>query len=91
MSARHGLLWAFALVTALACAGLAAAAALVPAPAGVIPVVAITSVMPPMLVTWHLANATTLRQRWNEDAAAAMSELRVALDELPEAEHPLGL
>ena len=91
MSPRHQLLWAFALVTALACAGLAAAAALVPAPAGVIPVVAITAVAPPMLVTWHLANATSLRQRWNEHAAAAMAELRVALDELPEAEHPLGL
>lgn len=81
--------WAFALVTAAACAGLAAAAALAPAPPAVIPLVAITCVAMPMLAGWQLPQRSLLRSR--RELRAALAQLRRELDELPEAPHPLDL
>ncbi len=93
MSRRHFFLsCAYAAVTALACAGLAAAAALVPAPVGVIPLVAICVVLPPMMATWHLATAVPgLNVHGDRHAATALAQLRRTLDALPETDHPLGL
>jgi len=79
--------WAFALATALACAGLAAAAALVPAPPGAIPMVAITCVAMPMLAGWQLPRAAPARHR--RELRAAVAQLRRELDALPEVPHPL--
>jgi peptidoglycan/LPS O-acetylase OafA/YrhL len=70
----------FAVVTVVACAGLFAAAALVPAPPAVLPLAALVCIGCPMLVAWHM--------RHTRDP---VGELRRSLDELPETEHPLGL
>ena len=77
----------FAAFTAVACAGLFAAAALVPAPPVVIPLVIIVCVSCPMAAAWHLpASLAALRRRNHEKALA---ELRRELDRLPETQHPL--
>jgi hypothetical protein len=81
-----------AVVAALACAGLCAAAILVPAPAGVVPVVAVCCVGCPMMSAWRLPPAITFfRTRQARHRAAALAELRRGLDQLPETDHPLGL
>ena len=76
---------AFALLVVLACAGLVSAAALVPAPPLVLPLIAIVSIGGPMTVTPELqAGIAALRRQ--RDAIAA---LRRNLAELPETTHPL--
>ena len=76
---------AFALLVVLACAGLVSAAALVPAPPLVLPLIAIVSIGGPMTVTPELqAGIAALRRQ--RDAIAA---LRRSLAELPETAHPL--
>lgn len=83
-----------AVVTAVTCAGLLSAAALVPAPPSVLPLVVIICVVCPMLAAWDLPRAVAgLRQhrRHGEDHARAVAELRAGLAELPETRHPLGL
>jgi hypothetical protein len=73
-------------VTAIACAGLFAAAALVPAPPVMIPLVIIVCISCPMAAAWHLpASFDTLRRRKH---AKALAELRRELDCLPETQHP---
>lgn len=71
-------------VTALVCAGLLAAAALVPAPPLVLVFVIIVSIGCPMAAAYEFARAVPALR----DPAA---ELRRQLDRLPETEHPLGL
>jgi hypothetical protein len=76
---------AFAVLVALSCAGLVSAAALVPAPPGVLPLVAIVSVGGPMVVTGELHAGIKALQRRRR----ALATLRRHLAELPETSHPL--
>lgn len=74
---------ASAAIIAVASAALIVAAALVPAPAGALPVVVIACVVSPMAATYELARTLAARR---EPGA----ELRRDLDSLPETPHPLG-
>ena len=71
-------------VTALVCAGLLAAAALVPAPPTVLVFVIVVCIGCPMAAAYELAHAVPALR----DPSV---ELRRQLDRLPETEHPLGL
>jgi len=71
-------------VTAVVCAGLLAAAALVPAPPMVLVIVIVVCIGCPMGAAYELAQAVPALR----DPCA---ELRRQLDHLPETEHPLGL
>jgi hypothetical protein len=87
---QHCLLTA---ATALACAGLLWAAALVPAPAAVLPFVVVICIACPMLAAWELPRAVAGFRHYRaqvQDSARALSELRAGLAELPETSHPLG-
>ena len=79
---------ATALATIVLCGALCAAAILVPAPAGVVPVVALCCVGMPIFATWELPSAIAVVRTRHR---AAMSELQRALAQLPEVDHPLGL
>ena len=84
---------ALAGVTALVCAGLLTAAALVPAPPVVLPLLAIVCIGCPMAAACELPAAlarlrTPARLPVDSRALAA---LRQQLDSLPETQHPLGL
>jgi hypothetical protein len=76
---------AFGLLVVLACAGLISAAALVPAPPLVLPLIAIVSVGGPMTVTPELQAGIAALRRHRD----AMATLRRNLAELPETAHPL--
>jgi arginine exporter protein ArgO len=78
---------AFAVLTALACAGLIAAAALVPAPPAVLPLVIAVGVALPMAAAWQ-ASASLAGLRLQK---RAVGDLRRELDRLPETGHPLDL
>jgi hypothetical protein len=92
-SRRQAVLVCFAaVVTALMCAGVCAAAVLVPAPATVVPVVVAVCVGCPMFAAWELPKAVSaLRMRRRKHDARALAALRRSLEQLPETEHPLGL
>lgn len=75
-------------LTALMCAGMCAAAVIVPAPTAVVPVIAVVSVACPMVGAWQLPAAVAALRRPRGDDA--LESLRRALDGLPETEHPLG-
>jgi hypothetical protein len=76
---------AFVAIVALACVALVTAAALVPAPPAVLPLVALVCVGLPMAATVELPGAiATLRSD-----ARALAALRRHLAELPETAHPL--
>jgi hypothetical protein len=87
------MLCAFVAVTALACAGLLAAAALVPAPPAVLPFLAVVCIGSSMVAGHELpvAIAGLRRTRRAPLDARALDTLRGELDELPETQHPLGL
>ena len=68
---------------AAVCAGLIAAAVLVPAPRVVLPAVVLVCVVGPIAAAFELARALAVLR---EPAA----ELRRELDRLPETPHPLG-
>jgi hypothetical protein len=79
--------------TAGACAALLLAAALVPAPIAVLPVVVAVCVACPMLAAWDLPRAFAGLRHHREriqDNARAVAELRAGLAKLPEAPHPRG-
>src|SRR4051794_16345753 len=80
-------------VTALVCAGLMAAAALVPAPPAALPVIALVCVGAPSLAALDvLVSVAVLRATRDRGLdKRALSELRRRLDRLPETRHPLGL
>lgn len=84
------------------CAGLIGAAALVPAPPVVLPLLIVVCVGCPMLVAGELSGSiAALRRgsRASHEASAltlpldqrALSQLCGQLDRLPETDHPLGL
>ena len=75
-----------AVASALASAALCAAAILAPAPAAVVPLVALICVGCPMFASWEVPVALTAL-RGNK----ALAALRESLDQLPEVDHPLGL
>jgi hypothetical protein len=83
---------AFMALTAFACAGLLSAAALVPAPPVVLPLIVTVCVVVPMVVACDSASAlAVLRTRWLRRRLdeRALGELRRDLDLLPETGHPL--
>jgi hypothetical protein len=90
---------AFTAVTATLCAALLAAAALVPAPATVLPVVALVCIGSPMFAVWDLSRRIAALRAVDASAVdvepaldrRAIADLRRALARLPETRHPLGL
>jgi hypothetical protein len=82
----------FAALTGLVCAGLLSAAALVPAPAPVLPFIVAVCVGYPMLAALQSSSSlAVLRQRLPRRRLdrRALLELRRQLDRLPETGHPL--
>jgi hypothetical protein len=83
---------AFTALSALACAVLMGAAALVPAPREVLPFVIVVCVGYPMLAAWRSSSSVAVlrhclpRRTLDE---RALGELRRQLDRLPEIRHPL--
>jgi hypothetical protein len=67
----------------MASAGLITAAALVPAPPVVVPLVVLVCVAGPIVSTFELARALAVLR-------GPAAELRRELDSLPETQHPLG-
>jgi hypothetical protein len=99
---RAVLLCAFAGLTALMCAGLLSAAALVPAPPAILPFLVLVCIGGPMVAACELPAAIAgLRQPHDGGRrrssrgpgldARALETLRRQLDQLPETQHPLGL
>jgi arginine exporter protein ArgO len=86
----------FVAVTGLICAGLLGAAALVPAPPAVLPLLILAGVGFPMAAAYELPGALAV---WRDRAHRlphpldedALDRLLLQLDGLPETEHPLGL
>jgi hypothetical protein len=70
---------------ALGCGGLVAAAALVPAPPGVLAIVLVVGIAYPMAASYQLRDAVVALRVHRR----VRSELRRALDALPEVAHPL--
>jgi hypothetical protein len=84
----------FTALTALTCAGLLSAAALVPAPPVVLPLIVTVSVVLPMMAACESIPAVAvLRARWSRRRLdeRAVGQLRRELDRLPETGHPLDL
>jgi hypothetical protein len=72
-------------------AGLCAAAILVPAPAAVVPLIALSCVVMPLLAGWRLPGAVSaLRGQPRRFGELSLAALRRELDRLPETDHPLG-
>jgi hypothetical protein len=87
-------LCAFAALTAVTCGGLLVAAALVPAPPAVLPLLAVICIACPMVAAWDLPQAVAGLRYHREraiDEAQALAEMRAVLARLPETSHPLGL
>jgi hypothetical protein len=76
-------------LAAVASAALFTAAALVPAPAVVLPLVVVVCIGFPMLAAWELS--ATRKHSHPPLDSRALARLRRHLDELPETRHPLGL
>ena len=81
---RAILVGVFAALATLVCGALLAAAALVPAPAEVLPFVIVTCLGCPMAGAYELARALAA-------VRDPQIELRRELDRLPETPHPLDL
>jgi hypothetical protein len=82
----------FTALSALTCAGLLSAAALVPAPPTVLPLVIAICVVYPMLAAFRSSSSVAiLRQHWPRRRLErrALEKLRRELDRLPEVGHPL--
>ena len=92
MVARHQLarVSVFSALAVIASAALFTAAALVPAPPAVLPLVLAVCIGGPMLGAWELRSTVTRRRRRPLDSRA-VAQLRRHLDQLPETQHPLGL
>ena len=71
-----------ALVTAIGCAALLAAAVLVPAPHAVVALIIVVAIALPMLAAWDLSRVCAAR--------LSLAELRRQLDRIPETPHSLG-
>ena len=85
--AHASLTCAFAILTVLACAGVFTAAALVPAPLAVLPVVVLVCAGGSIVAAFELRRALSVLRREGGEIAA----LRRQLEQLPETQHPLGL
>jgi hypothetical protein len=93
------LLCVYVALTALMCAGLLSAAALVPAPPVVLPFLVVVGVGCPMVAACELpaaiaglrATRRTGRERPRALDEGALETLRRQLDGLPETRHPLDL
>lgn len=81
----------FVALTALSCAVLLGAAALVPAPTAALPFAVIVCIACPMVVTLQVPRAIAALRRHRKMDSRALAELRRSLDQLPETKHPLGL
>jgi hypothetical protein len=88
----------FAGLTVLTCIGLFTAAALVPAPAAVVPLVVTVCIAGPMVAAWELRGAIAVLRRGETTTVPAppldshaVAALRRHLKQLPETQHPLGL
>jgi fucose permease len=77
-----------AAVSVLSSVALCAAAILVPAPAAVVPLVALICVGVPMSVSWEIPAAVAAMRARRGHRALAL--LREHLERLPEVDHPLG-
>ena len=93
---RAAMVCALAVGAALLAAGLLSAAILVPAPAAVLPLLGVVCVGFPMLAAWELARVDAALgglglalRRGRPLDERALSELRRALERLPETVHPL--
>src|SRR6187200_1347800 len=83
---------AFVTLTALMCGGLLCAAALVPAPPVVLPLLVVVCIGCPMAAACELPAAIAALRRTRRPSARgarALRTLRRELDALPEARHPL--
>jgi hypothetical protein len=78
-----------AVMTALVCMGVCAAAILVPAPAGVVPLVVTSCIGAPLFAGWEAPGALA-SVRADRSRRKALTRLRRSLDRLPEVEHPHG-
>lgn len=78
-----------AVVTALVCMGLCAAAILLPAPPAVVPLVVASCVGAPLFAGWE-APLALASVRADRSGRKALTRLRRSLDRLPEVEHPHG-
>jgi hypothetical protein len=84
----------FVALTAVMCAGLLSAAALVPAPPAILPFLVVICIGCPMVAACELPGALARLRRPGRVRAldsVAVDTLRRQLDSLPETEHPLGL
>jgi hypothetical protein len=89
---RHALAQcAFVAVTALMCAGLLSAAALVPAPPVVLPFIVLVGIGCPMVAACGLPGAIACLRGRRPIDTRTVAALRRQLDALPETQHPLGL
>jgi hypothetical protein len=82
-----------ALIVAM-CAGLVTAAALVPAPPAVVPLLAMVCIGCPMVAACELPAAIAALRRTGRARrldSGAVARLHRQLDSLPETQHPLGL
>ncbi len=79
----------FAVMTALACMGICAAAIIVPAPTGVVPLVVMSCIGAPLFAGWE-APVALASVRADRSRRKALTRLRRSLDRLPEVEHPHG-
>jgi hypothetical protein len=78
-------------LTALLCAALVVAAALVPAPTHLIPAIVVVSIGVPAAVAWQMAHRRFAARHQRPLDEAEVEELLRRLDQLPEVHHPLGL
>ncbi len=89
---RPGFVLAAALCTVLMTCGVSAAAMLAPAPAAVVPLIVVICAVAPLFAAWEApaALAAFRSERQRRHGKQALTQLRAALDQLPEIEHPLG-
>jgi hypothetical protein len=82
-----------AAVTTVGCAGLLAAAVLVPAPDAALPLLMAVCIACPMLAIYEFASALSHLRRATTGLhdRRAIDDLRRELRRLPETRHPLGL
>ena len=83
------LVCAFAAFTALVCGGLLLAAALIPAPPAVLPLVVAVCIPAPMLAAWDLRPSVGVLRARRADRDRLLAEMRSYLAQLPETDHPL--
>ncbi|HEX8855020.1 MAG TPA: hypothetical protein VF752_05415 [Thermoleophilaceae bacterium] len=78
-------------LTAVSCAVLLGAAAIVPAPTAALPFAVIVCIGCPMVATLEVPRAVAVLRLHRKANSRALAKLRRSLDRLPETEHPLGL